>query len=214
MNTAVDLIKQLRAETGAGVMDCRKALEQSDQNFAMALDCLRETAALKAMKQTAREAREGKIELYSHGSGRIGVIVEINIETEFASRSQAFHQFAHEIALQITSTAPLYVRDEDIPQHILDEQAQAAAEKARSAGKPEMVVEQIAAGVLEKYKNQHVLLRQAYIREESITVAQLLNQAISQTGENIIIRRFVRWEICPDAQTTRPRLKVPSIFTQ
>jgi elongation factor Ts len=200
MNATIEVIKRLRGATGAGVMECRKALEQSSQDFTKALDYLRETAAIKALKQTGREAREGKIELYSHGNGRIGVMVEINIETEFASRSQAFRHLAHEIALQITSTAPLYVRDEDIPPQILDEQAQAAAEKARIAGKPEKVIEQIVAGFLEKYKNKHVLLRQAYIRDEAITVAQLLSQAISQIGENIVIRRFVRWEICPDAE--------------
>ncbi len=131
-------------------------------------------------------------------------MVEINIETEFASRSEAFRHFAHEIALQITSASPLYVRDEDIPQQVLDEQARTAAEKARAAGKPEKVIEQIVAGVLEKYKNKHVLLRQAYIRDEAITVAQLLSQAISHIGENIVIRRFVRWEICPDAEGDPP----------
>jgi elongation factor Ts len=199
MNTTVEVIKQLRGETGAGVMECRKALEQGDQNFEKALAYLRETAALKARKQTDHEAREGKIELYSHHHGRIGVMVEINTETEFASRSEVFHNFTHEIALQITSASPLYVRDEDIPQQVLDEQARAASEKARAAGKPEKIIEQIVGGALEKYRNRHVLLRQAYIRDETITVAQLLTQAIGHIGENIIIRRFARWEICPDA---------------
>jgi len=201
MKTTVEVIKQLRGETGAGVMECRKALEQGNQSFEKALAYLREAAAVKARKQTDREAREGKIELYSHNDGRIGVMVEINTETEFASRSAVFRNFAHEIALQITSAAPLYVRDQDIPQPALDEQAQAASEKARSAGKPERIIEQIVIGVLEKYKNKHVLLRQAYIRDETITVAQLLNQAIGAIGENIIISRFNRWEICPETET-------------
>lgn len=203
MNTTIELIKQLRGETGAGVMECRKALEQSSQNFAKALAYLRETAAIKARKQTDREALEGKIELYSHNNGRIGVMVEINTETEFASRSDVFRNFVHEIALQITSGSPLYVRDEDIPQQILDEQARAASAKAREAGKPEKIIEQIVAGVLEKYKNKQVLLRQVYIRDETITVAQLLDQAISHIGENIVIRRFMRWEICPEADDTK-----------
>lgn len=200
MNPTVEAIKRLRSETGAGVMECRKALEQGDQNLEKARAYLRDTAAIKAQKQAAREAREGKIELYSHNNGRIGVLVEINTETEFASRAEVFHNFAHEIALQITSASPLYVRDEDIPRQVLDEQATAASEKARCAGKPERVIEQIVEGVLEKYKNKHVLLRQAYIRDEAITIAQLLSQVIGQTGENIVIRRFVRWEICPDAE--------------
>lgn len=200
MNTTVEVIKQLRSETGAGVMECQKALQQCNQDYAKALAHLRETAVLKASKKTEREAHEGLIELYTHGSGRIGVMVEINTETEFASRSEALRHFAHEIALQITSAAPLYVRDEDIPAYILDEQAQAAAEKGHMAGKPEKVIEQMVAGGLEKYKNQHVLLRQAYIRDETLTIARLLSQVSGSIGENIVIRRFARWEINPDAE--------------
>ena len=200
MNTTIEVIKQLRGETGAGVMECRKAWEQCNQNFEKALAYLRETAAIKAKKQTDREALEGMIELYSHNNGRIGVMVEINTETEFASRSEVFRHFAHEIALQITSASPLYVRDEDIPKQALDEQARAAFEKARGAGKPERIIEQIVDGVLEKYKNKHVLLRQVYIRDETITIAQMLSQAISHIGENIVIRRFIRWEICAETE--------------
>ena len=204
MNTTIEVIKQLRGETGAGVMECRKALEQGEQNYEKALTYLRETAAIKAKGQADREALEGKIELYSHNNGRIGVMVEINTETEFASRSEVFRNFAHEIALQITSATPLYVRDEDIHQQILDEQARMASEMAREAGKTERIVEKIVDGVLVKYKNKHVLLRQVYIRDESLTTAQLLTQAISSIGENIVIRRFVRWEICPDGEATAP----------
>ncbi len=201
MNTTIEVIKQLRQETGAGIMECRKALEERQQNFESALTYLHEKAAIKARKQTERETPEGKIELYTHGNGRIGVMAEINTETEFASRSEVFRNFAHEIALQITSASPLYVRDEDIPAQILDELVQTASQKAREAGKPEKIIEQIVDGVLEKYKNRHVLLRQAYLRDETISVAQLLNQAIGQIGENIVIRRFTRWEICPDSET-------------
>ncbi len=166
MNATIEVIKQLRGETGAGVMECRKALEQGDQNFEKALAYLREKAAVKARKQMDRETLEGTIELYSHNHGRIGVMVEINTETEFASRSEVFRHFAHEIALQITSASPLYVRDEDIPPQALDEQARAAIQKAHAAGKPDTIIDQIVDGVLEKYKNKHVLLRQMYIRDE------------------------------------------------
>ena len=200
MNTSVEVIKQLRQETGVGVMECRKALEQGGQNYAKALAYLREKAALQASKRTERDAPEGKIELYAHNNGRIGVMVEINTETEFASRSEAFRNFSHEIALQITSASPLYVRDEDIPPQVLEEQRHTASDKAHSAGKPERIIGQIVDGVLEKYKNQHVLLRQPYIRDETITIAQLLSQAMGQIGENIVIRRFARWEICPDTE--------------
>ena len=197
MNTAIEMIKQLRNETGIGIMECRKALEQSNQDFEKALAYLHEMATAKAKKLMDNEALSGKIELYSHNSGRIGVMVEINTGTEFASRSKFFCDFAHEIALQVTSASPQYVCEEDIPQQVLDELSQTASEKARNTGKPEKVIEQIVDGVLEKYKNKHVLLRQAYIRDESITIAHLLSQAISHMGENIVIRRFMRWEICP-----------------
>lgn len=200
MNTTIEMIKQLRNETGAGAMVCRKALEQGNQDFEKALAYLRETAALKAEKQKEREARQGKIEVYAHNDGRVGVMVEIDTETEFASRSEILRHLGREIALQITAAAPLYVGDEDVPQNILDEQALAASEKARNAGKAERVIEKIVDGVLEKYKNQHVLLRQAYIRDENISVAQLVDRAIGQIGENIVVRRFVRWEICPDTE--------------
>lgn len=198
MNTTVEVIKQLRTESGAGIMECRKALENVNQDFTKALAYLRENAGLKAAKREARETPEGKIELYSHNNGRIGVMVEINTETEFASRSERFQQFAGEIALQITASAPLYVGDQDIPQSILDELGRTASENARAAGKPEKVIEQIVNAALEKYKDTQVLLRQAYIRDENLTVAQLLSQAIGQIGENIVIRRFMRWEVNPD----------------
>ncbi len=199
LTTNIELIKQLRSETGAGVMECRKALEQGQQDYAAALAQLQDAAARKAAKQAANDAQEGTIEIYAHSSGRIGVMVEINTQTEFASRSQVFRQFAHAIGLQITAAAPLYVRDEDIPQAVLDEQAQAAAEKARAAGKPEAVVAEVVAGMLEKYRQRSVLLRQPYLRDETLSVAQLQSQVSAQLGEAVVIRRFVRWEINPDA---------------
>jgi elongation factor Ts len=201
MNNMVEMIKQLRSKTGAGAMECRKALEQSNMDFEEAGAYLQENAALKAEKQTNRETLEGRLELYSHNNGRIGVMVEINTETEFASRSEVLRHFAHEIALQIAAAAPIYVRDEDISRQLLDAQAQEAAEKARSAGKAERVIEQILTEVLEKYKSQHVLLRQAYIRDEEISIGQLLGQAIGQLGENIVIRRFIRWEMQPATES-------------
>jgi elongation factor Ts len=200
MNPTIEMVKQLRGETGAGVMECHKALVGS-QDYEEALTYLREKAIMKAKKQADREAYEGKIELYSHNNGRIGVMVEINTETEFASRSDIFRKFSHDIALQITAASPLFVHDEDIPQQVLDEQAREISEKARGLGKPERIIEKIVDGVLEKYKNENVLLRQVYVRDENITIAQLLNQAIGQLGENIVIRRFIRWEICPETDS-------------
>jgi elongation factor Ts len=201
MTITVDIIKQLRSETGAGIMECRNALEQSGGRYEAALETLQARTMVRAQKQAEREARQGRIELYSHGGGRIGVMVEVNTETEFAARSEAFRHFAHELALHIAAEAPLYVSNEDLPEEVLEALARDAAEKARRAGKPERVVERIVAGVLEKYRNRHVLLRQPYFRDEAITVAQMLSRVINQVGENIVIRRFQRWEITPDAET-------------
>lgn len=145
--------------------------------------------------QTTIQPIPGTIELYSHANGRIGVMLEITAQTEPAAQSDAFRRFAHEVALQVTSLAPLYVSDADIPAGVLADLVRESAERARAAGKPEAIIEKITAGVVEKYKNTHVLLRQAYIRDETVTIAQLLAQAIADVGEPVVIRRFLRWEI-------------------
>jgi elongation factor Ts len=197
MVLTIEAIKQLREETSAGVMECRQALEQASGDIERALALLRERGLEKSAKRSDHPTNQGVIETYSHGGGRIGVIVEINSETDFAARSAAFRAFAHEIALQIAAAAPRFVRDEDIPAEILEKEAQQAEERARQAGKPEAILERIVEGQLEKFRDEDVLLRQVYIRDEKITVAQLLRQVIARVGENIVIRRFVRWELEP-----------------
>jgi elongation factor Ts len=197
MNT-IETLKQLRHETGAGVMDCRKALDQTEQNYDRALQVLRELAADRAVKHADRPTVEGLIELYSHNNGRIGVMVEVNTETDFAAHSESFLAFVHEIALQIAASAPLYVCDADMPAQILTDLADDARRQALAAGKPERILPVIVEGVTAKYLDQAVLLRQPCIRDEEITVARLLEQKIGQIGENIVIRRFLRWEIVPE----------------
>jgi len=195
MAISIDQIKQLREETGAGILDCRKALERANGDFQAALEFLREKGLATAAKRADREATEGRIELYSHGDGRVGVMVEVNCETDFVARSEAFRHFAHEIALQIAAASPRYIRDEDIPAEILEKEVEAARALAREEGKPEAVVERIIAGRLAKFKDENTLLRQAYIRDDGITVEKLLLQNIASIGENIVIRRFQRWEL-------------------
>lgn len=195
MVLTIEAIKQLRKETIAGVMDCRQALEQADGNVAHALTLLREQGLEKVAKKADRPATQGMIETYSHAGGRIGVMVEINSETDFAARSAALRIFAHEIALQVAAAAPLFVRDEDIPDEALEKETLEAAERALQTGKPQAIRERIVEGQLRKFRDENVLLRQVYIRDESLTVAQLLGQAIAQVGENIVIRRFTRWEL-------------------
>ena len=195
MTISIDQIKQLREETGAGILDCRKALEQANGDLQVALEFLREKGLATAVKRADREATEGRIELYSHGDGRVGVMVEVNCETDFVARSEAFRHFAHEVALQIAAASPRYIRDEDIPAEILEKEVEAARALAREEGKPEAVVERIIAGRLAKFKDENTLLRQAYIRDDEITVEKLLLQNIASIGENIVIRRFQRWEL-------------------
>ncbi|MHB8087074.1 MAG: elongation factor Ts [Anaerolineaceae bacterium] len=198
MQTTIEMLKTLREETGAMIMDCRRALETTDWNYPGALDLLREQAAEKARKRSNREATEGVIELYTHANGRIGVMVEVNTETEFASSSEVFRRFAHEIALQVASSNPLFVSDADLTCGVLSGLAAETAEAARAAGKPQAIIDKIVEGTLEKFKNQNVLLRLPYIRNESITIAQLQQHTVAQIGENIVIRRFLRWEIIPE----------------
>lgn len=195
MAVTTEQIKQLREATGAGILDCRKALEQADGDFNKALDFLREKGLATAAKRADKEASEGVVELYSHGNGRVGVMVEVNCETDFVARLDAFRTFAHEVALQIAASAPKYIRAEDIPEEELEHERSIARARAREEGRPEAVVDRIVEGRLEKFKDEVVLLRQPYIRDEGITIEQLLMQNIASLGENIVIRRFVRWEL-------------------
>lgn len=193
MAITTEMIKQLRESTGAGILDCRTALETSNGDMKQALDFLREKGLAMAAKRAGRRASEGMLELYTHGGGRVGVMVEVNCETDFVGRSDAFRTFAHEIALQIAAASPLYVSEEDIPVSVLEHETKIATARAKEEGKPENILPRIIEGYINKYKDEVVLLRQAYIRDESITIQQLLNQNIVSIGENIIIRRFVRW---------------------
>ena len=195
MVITTQMIKELREATSAGILDCRKALETADGDFDKAVDFLREKGLAKAAKRSDREASEGIVELYSHGGGRIGVMVEVNCETDFVARSEAFRTFAHEVALQIAASAPHYLRAEDIPAEVLEHELEIARARAREEGKPAQVVDRIAEGRLEKFKDEACLLRQPYIRDEGVTIEKLLAQNIGSIGENIIIRRFTRWEL-------------------
>ena len=195
MAITTEMVKQLRESTGAGVLDCRKALEQSDGDLKKALDFLREKGLAMAAKRADRKAAEGVVELYSHGNGRVGVMVEVNSETDFVGRSETFRTLAHELALQIAASSPLYIREEDIPEDVIEHEKQIAAAKSKEEGKPDAVIPRIVDGYIVKYKDETVLLRQQYIRDETMTVQALVNQAVTSLGENIVIRRFVRWAL-------------------
>lgn len=195
MAITIEQIKQLREETNAGIMDCRKALEQANGDFNIALEALVQKGIAKAADRAERETSEGVVEVYSHGGGRVGVIVEVNCETDFVARSETFRNFAHEIALQIAASVPKYVSDEDIPEEVIQQETQSAREYALEEGKPENIIDKIVDGRIEKFKNENVLLRQEYIRNDELTIEKLLMQKVAAVGENIIIKRFERYEI-------------------
>ncbi len=195
MKITADMIKALRAETNAGVLDCRKALEESNGDFQKAVEWLRAKGMATAASRMDREASNGTIELYSHGGGRVGVMVEVNCETDFVARSDQFRTLAHEIALQIAANGPRYIKPEDIPAAELEREAGAARVRAKEEGKPDSVVDKIVDGYLEKFKDENCLLRQAYVRDDSITVEKLIMQNVAAIGENVIVRRFQRWEL-------------------
>ena len=195
MEITTEMIKQLREESGAGVLDCRKALQDTDGDFEKAKIILRDKGLATASKRADRMTSEGVVELYSHGDGRVGVMVEVNCETDFVGRSEDFRTFAHEVALQIAGAYPLYISENDIPEEVLKEQENKAVAKAKEEGKPDTIIPRIVEGYLKKYKDENVLLNQQYIRDDSLTIQDLLNNTISKTGENIIIRRFARYTL-------------------
>ena len=195
MEITTQMIKDLREATKAGVLDCRKALEAAEGDFQKAVDFLREKGLATAAKRADRQASNGTVELYSHGNGRVGVMVEVNCETDFVARSEQFTKFAHEVALQVAAASPKYLKEEDIPADVLEHETEIAKGRAREEGKPEAMLEKIATGRLEKFKDEVVLMRQAYIRDDKVTIANLLLEQVASIGENIVIRRFVRWEL-------------------
>ncbi len=195
MEITTEMIKELRAATNAGFLDCRKALTEANGDFQKAVDILREKGMATAAKRADREASQGVIELYSHGGGRVGVMVEVNCETDFVARSDKFRELAHELALHIAASAPLYLKAEDIPASLLEHEAEIARARMKEEGKPDNIIEKIVQGRLEKFKDEVVLSRQVYIRDESITVEKLILQTVAAIGENVIVRRFQRWEL-------------------
>lgn len=200
MSVAAEQIKRLREQTGAGIKDCRDALEKTGGDLEQAAALLRAQGLTAADKRADRATRNGVVELYRHGEGRVGVMVEVNCETDFVGRTQEFRAFAHEVALQVAAMSPRWVSADDVPPEVVERESDEARRLAQLEGKPAPVVEQIVAGRLDRFYAETCLLRQAYIRDESRTVGDLLRDVISTTGENVAIRRFVRWEVGETAE--------------
>jgi len=194
MEISVETIKKLRDATGSGILDVKEALENSEGDFEKAVDYLRQKGLAKAAKRSDRDASEGIVELYSHGDGRVGVMVEINCESDFVARSDPFREFAHNVALQIAAAAPKWVKEDQVPDEVIEREKEIARTRYKEEGKPDKIIDKILEGMVEKFKADNCLLSQAYIRDEDITILELLHEKIASIGENIVVRRFERWE--------------------
>jgi elongation factor Ts len=195
MSASTELIKELRQSTGAGVLECKKALDEAGGDMEKAAAILHERGLDKAAKKADRATEAGLLDLYSHGEGRVGVMIEVDCETDFVARTDEFREFAHEMALQVAAKAPRWVRPDEIPEDIVAERKAAFTQQALDEGKPDDIVERIVEGRLAKFYDENCLLGQAYIREDSKTVEELLKETVAAIGENIQVRRFVRWEV-------------------
>ena len=191
----LELIKKLRAATGAGMMDVKKALEEAGWDFDKAIQILREKGAVKAAKKAEREARDGIVTDYIHHNKRVGVLLELNCETDFVARTEDFQQLGKDIAMHIAMAAPKYVSVDEVPAEELEKEKQIYFQAALNEGKPENIAEKIAEGRIKKYLQEVVLLEQPFVKDDKITVGELIQQAIGKIGENIVVRRFCRFEL-------------------
>jgi len=192
--STTELVKQLRERTGAGMLDCKKALEANNGDVEKAIEELRKKGLAQAAKKAGRIAAEGVVDSYIHGNGRIGVLVEVNIETDFAAQNDEFRAFVKDIAMQIAASKPEYVDRDEIPADVLEKEKEIIRAQSLKEGKPANVVEKMVDGRLEKFYKEACLLEQPWIRDPSVTIRQLLTERIAKIGENINIRRFVRFE--------------------
>ncbi|WP_238653763.1 translation elongation factor Ts [Paenibacillus piscarius] len=188
-------VKELRERTGAGMLDCKKALEEANNDITKAAELLREKGLAAAANKAGRVATEGTVESYIHAGGRIGVLVEINCETDFVGKTDSFKEFARDIAMQIAAANPLYVRREEVPAADVEKEKEILKAQALNEGKPEKIVEKMVEGRISKFYEEFCLLEQPFVKDPDKTISQLLNEKISTIGENISIRRFVRFEL-------------------
>ena len=193
MASTIEKIKQLREETAAGMMDVKRALEESEGDLEGARRVLRERGQAIAQKKSSRETHEGLIEAYIHFNGRVGVLVEVNCETDFVARTPEFKEFARNVALHVASMDPLAISENDIPREAINEERSIAKKQAQQSGKPENIQAKIVEGRVDKFLKERTLLTQPYVKEPDKSVADLLQDTIQKVGENVVIRRFVRY---------------------
>ena len=195
MKITAAMVKELRTATGAGVLDAKNALVAADGDFDKAADILREKGAARAAKRVGREASEGIVEVYEHPGNRIGVMLELNCETDFVARNEQFRELAHDLALHIAAMSPQFLDAEEVPSEELDREIAVLRAQALAEGKPEQIADKIVAGRIKKFYSEFCLLDQPYVRDDKLTIQDLITNAISTTGENIKIRRFIRYEL-------------------
>jgi elongation factor Ts len=193
--STIEKIKQLREETAAGMMDVKRALEESEGDVESARRVLRERGQAIAAKKSSRETHEGLIEAYVHFNGRVGVLVEVNCETDFVGRTPEFKEFARNVALHVASMNPLAVSEDSIPQEAIDEERSIAQKQAADSGKDQNIQEKMVKGRVNKFVKERALLTQDYVKEPDKTVGDLLQDTIQKVGENVVVRRFVRYEL-------------------
>jgi len=189
------MVKALREHTGAGVLDCKRALEETGGDLEEATRLLRQRGLAIAAKKAGRLAEEGLVEAYIHAGGRLGALVEINCETDFVARTEEFQRLAHDLAMQVVASNPQYLRPEDIPPEVIEEKKRLFLSELEGQNKPEHLLERIVEGKLERYYDQVCLLRQPFIKDEGLTVEEVITEGIAKLGENIVVRRFVRYEL-------------------
>jgi elongation factor Ts len=195
MQIPANLVKELRERTGAGFSDCRAALVEAAGDVEKAINILRKKGQAAAAKKAQREATEGLVGHYIHAGGKIGVIVEVNCESDFVARTEAFQRLCHDIAMHIAALDPRYLRREEVTPEMLEKERDIYREQARATGKSDQVVEKIVTGKMEKFYEENCLYEQHYIKDESVTIKEMITQAITNLGENIAVRRFVRFKV-------------------
>ena len=195
MDITAELVKTLREKTGVGLMDCKEALKISNGDMDKAVDHLREKGLAKAQKRAGRAATEGTVAVYIHMGGKIATMVEINCETDFVAKTDQFQTFAKDVAMQVTAANPSYVKREDVPVEVREKEKNIYRIQAKEAGKPDKILDKIADGKLDKFYQEVCLLEQPFIKNPDISIKDLLEDLISKMGENIVVRRFVRYQL-------------------
>ncbi|MEE9610794.1 MAG: translation elongation factor Ts [Desulfatiglandales bacterium] len=195
MEISASLVKELRDKTGVGVMDCKKALKECNGDINQAVDYLRKKGIATAKKRGGRVTTEGQVQSYVHAGGKIGVLVEVNCETDFTGKTEDFVEFVRNMAMQIAATNPISVDREGVPSEISNREREIFASQAKDSGKPEKIIEKIVEGKMKKFYTEVCLLEQPYVKDPDITVQDLLHEIMAKTGENIVIKRFVRFQL-------------------